>query len=327
MIRKQKHRNQIKSNRGRKAKPTRQPQDRCLNDVYSRVFQMVERRIVEQTGRGVVCFISNSSWLDGLSFPAMRERYLEVFDQIWIDHLNGDKFKTGKRTPDGQPDPSIFSTEWNREGIQVGTAIATLVRKDNHTPTDTVHYRMLRGTGKHKELARDARHPADRMCQQLVPEPVFGLPFTQTQYHGGYIRWPNLPDLFPVSFPGVRTSRDDVVVDIDRDVLDARMRTYVDPTRTDAEIERIMPGAMESTARFDTPATRRYLVQRGDQPECIIRYAHRPFDVRWLSWDPETKLLDEKREEYVYHSPPSRFRFTSTQRNRTTSFYLPRMSQ
>lgn len=84
---------------------------------------MAERRIVEKSGKGVVCFISNYSWLEGLSFTAMRERYLEVFDRIWIDCLNGDKYKTGKLTPEGEPDPSVFSTEWNREGIQVGTAI------------------------------------------------------------------------------------------------------------------------------------------------------------------------------------------------------------
>ena len=40
----------------------------------------------------------------------MRERYLEAFDTIRIDSLNGDKYKTGKITPDGKPDPSIFST-------------------------------------------------------------------------------------------------------------------------------------------------------------------------------------------------------------------------
>lgn len=80
---------------------------------------MAERRI-EKTGQGIVCLISNYSWLDGRSYTGMRERYLEVFDQIWIDSLNGDKFKTGKLTPDGQPDPSVFSTEFNREGIQGG---------------------------------------------------------------------------------------------------------------------------------------------------------------------------------------------------------------
>ena len=104
------------------------PQGQGLNDLYVRFFRMAERRIVERAGKGVVCLISNYSWLDGLSFTGMRERYLEAFDRIWIDCLNGDKYKTGKLTPDGEPDPSIFSTELNREGIQVGTAIALLVR-------------------------------------------------------------------------------------------------------------------------------------------------------------------------------------------------------
>ena len=43
-----------------------------------------------------MCFISNYSWLDGLSFTGMRERYLEAFDAIRIDCLNGDKYKTGQ---------------------------------------------------------------------------------------------------------------------------------------------------------------------------------------------------------------------------------------
>ena len=116
---------------------------------------MAERRIVEmQTGKGIVCFISNYSWLDGLSFTGMRERYLEVFDHIWIDCLNGDKYKTGKLTPDGKPDPSVFSTEYNREGIQVGTAIALLTRrkaKDEHVRAE-VFFRDWWGRTKLRDL-------------------------------------------------------------------------------------------------------------------------------------------------------------------------------
>ena len=113
----------------RRTKRVRRPEGQGLNDLYVRFFRMAERRIAEKTGQGVVCFISNYSWLDGLSFTGMRERYLEAFDAIRIDCLNGDKYKTGKVAPDGSPDPSIFSTESDPVGIQVGTAIATLVRK------------------------------------------------------------------------------------------------------------------------------------------------------------------------------------------------------
>ena len=33
----------------------------------------------------------------------------------------------------------------------------------------------------------------------------------------------------------------------------------------------------------------------------FIRYAYRPFDNRWLYWEAETKLLDEKRTQYKPH--------------------------
>ncbi|HUI18400.1 MAG TPA: DNA methyltransferase, partial [Alphaproteobacteria bacterium] len=123
----------------------RPPEGHGLNDLYVRFFRMAERRIVEQSGRGIVSFISNYSWLDGLSFTGMRERYLEVFDKIWVDCLNGDKYRTGKLTPEGEPDPSVFSTEHNREGIQVGTAITLLVRRAEHGSAGEVRFRNLWG--------------------------------------------------------------------------------------------------------------------------------------------------------------------------------------
>ena len=47
----------------------------------------------------------------------MRQRFLAEFDKLWFDCMNGDSRETGKITPDGKPDPSVFSTEYNREGI------------------------------------------------------------------------------------------------------------------------------------------------------------------------------------------------------------------
>ena len=71
----------------RTVRHVRKPEGHGLNDLYVRFFRMAERRIAEKTGRGVVCFISNYSWLDGLSHTGMRERYLEAFDAIRIDNL------------------------------------------------------------------------------------------------------------------------------------------------------------------------------------------------------------------------------------------------
>jgi len=283
----------------RVARDTASPQGHGLNDLYVRFFRMAERRIVEGTGAGIVCYISNYSWLDGSSFPAMRERYLDAFDHIWIDNLNGDKYRTGKLTPDGQPDPSIFSTEYNREGIQVGTAIALLVRKEEHTPTPTVHYRALWGRTKRTDLLATATQDGDALYQEVRPERGLGYPFTPMTSEANYLNWPLLESLFPVSYPGVKTARDDALVDVDRAQLVERMEHYFSPVVSNDDIGRIAPSLMKSTARFEAVSTRSYLQTRGFQPERIVRFCYRPFDLRWLYWELETKLLDEKRPEYA----------------------------
>jgi hypothetical protein len=311
------------SNAYRESQGTRQPQGQGLNDLYVRFFRMAERKIVEQTGRGVVCYISNYSWLDGLSFPAMREHYLDVFDQIWIDNLNGDRYRTGKMTPEGRPDPSMFSTDHNREGIQVGTAISLLVRREKHEPSPSLNYRSLWGATKLQQLESFASGDATTPYETVKPSPALGYPFLPMEQDEHYLSWPKLPDLFPTSFPGVKTSRDDVVIDIDHDRLVERMQTYFDPNRSDAEIARLFPGAMDSTSRFDASAVRAQLVKRGFLPDNVIRYAYRPFDVRWLYWEPETDLLDRERAEYMPHVAPDNVWYTITQRNRRSEFYRP----
>jgi predicted helicase len=285
----------------RATKRAPRPQGQGLNDLYVRFYRMAERRIVEKTGRGIVCFISNYSWLDGLSFTGMHEHYLEQFDRVWIDCLNGDKYKTGKLTPEGEPDPSIFSTEFNREGIQVGTAVALLVRRTKSHGTEAVGFRDLWGRTKRSELLDEAESGAAPEYQELHPAVELGLPYQPSVIASGYLLWPALPDLFPVSFPGVKTSRDDVVVDIDRERLLARMKEYFDSELSDAEIRAIMPTAMTNAAGFDARKARQYLLQRGFRPENIFRYCYRPFDHRWIYWEPETSLLDRKREEYLPH--------------------------
>ena len=74
------------TNAYRATKKVKRPEGQGLNDLYVRFFRMSERRIVEKTGQGVVSLISNYSWLDGLSFTGMRERFLEAYDVIRIDN-------------------------------------------------------------------------------------------------------------------------------------------------------------------------------------------------------------------------------------------------
>ena len=255
-------------------KQVKKPEGQGLNDLYVRFFRMAERRIAEKTGRGIVCFISNYSWLDGLSFTGMRERYLDAFDAIRIDCLNGDKYKTGKTTPDGSPDPSIFSTPEDPVGIQVGTAITTLVRKADHAPAETVGFRHLWGQAKREELTETAETGLEALYESIAPVLTLGLPFAAMAVNGDWQDWPSLPDLFPTSFPGVKTSRDSFLIDVDLDPLKKRVAEYFDSSKT---------------------------TRHGPNEEGFIRYAYRPFDTRWLYWESNGGLLDRPRPDYKQH--------------------------
>ena len=287
------------SNAYRKVKKVAPPQGQGLNELYVRFFRMAERRIAEKTGEGVISFISNYSWLDSLSCPGMRERYLDVFDSITIDCLNGDKYKTGKKTPEGLSDPSIFSTPANPAGIQVGTAIATLVRKKDHSPSEIMFYRDLWGTDKREQLAATAEADPSTIYECVEPELKLRLPFQALAFDEKYLGWPLLPELLPVGFPGIKTSRDEFLVDIDRDALEGRIDDYFNEKISDSDLRKAHPMVMRSAGRFKGPAVRQALIDRGRGSGRIVRYAYRPFDVRWLYWDPDEKLLDEKRPEYV----------------------------
>ncbi len=275
------------------------PQGQGLNDLYVRFYRMAERHIVEHSGRGVICFISNYSWLDGLSFTGMRERFLEKFDRIWIDNLHGDRI-ISEYAPDGRTSETVFAIAGSSAGIKIGTQISLLVRNASEQPI--IYYRDLeeaRAEERRKTLLNSFDSSNfNSLYAKLKPIAEIGLPFKPKIVSIDYLSWPLLPELFPASFPGVKTSRDDALVDIDHAALEQRMRRYCDPNVSDEEIRRIAPSLMEKTSGFDPKTTRSTLQKRGFRSENIVRYAYRPFDIRWLYWESETKLLDRNRSEY-----------------------------
>jgi hypothetical protein len=274
------------------------PQGQGLNDLYVRFFRMAERQITERTGRGVVCFISNYSWLTGLSFTGLRESFLGAFSHITVDNLHGDRI-ISEYAPDGRTSETVFAQGPKSPGIRIGTAIATCVRA-RQAPTARIEYADFdeaRATERRRALLDSLE--GDSRYREVTPLPELGLLFKPSSVASYYLEWPRLPEVFPVSFPGVKTSRDDFVVDIDRERLEERIRTYLDPSIGDVGIAAMWPEIMTSGNGFDAAATRRVLLAKGFVREHVIQYAYRPFDIRWLYWEPDTKLLDRERSDYV----------------------------
>ena len=286
----------------------RKPEGQGLNDLYVRFFRMAERRITEKTGQGVVCFISNYSWLDGLSFTGMRERYLEAFDTVRVDNLHGDRI-ISEYAPDGRTSETVFALRGQSPGIRVGTSIVLLSRSEN--VTDTSRGACILYRDFHQARADERRQALldslgvsgiNTGYSALEHNLRLGLPFKPTGVSENWFDWPALPDLFPQSFAGVVAGRDGFLMDTDLDRLRRRLGDYFDADLSHEEIARRYPRVMESTARYNARSVRDALLKRGGPVEAgFVRHAYRPLDNRWLYWEAETKLVDEKRPDYRPH--------------------------
>jgi hypothetical protein len=179
-----------------------------LDELYVRFFRMAERRIAEQTGQGVVCLISNFSYLADPSFVVVRQRFLSEYDRLWIDNMNGDSRETGKRTPDGKPDPSVFSTEYNKAGIRVGTTVSLLVRKPEREGKTLVRFRQFWGSSKRADLLNSLNAPnINSDYQSLQPVQDNRYSFRPSDVSRDYLGWPRLIDVFEEMFVGLEECR------------------------------------------------------------------------------------------------------------------------
>jgi len=255
-----------------------------LDDLYVRFFRLAERRIVEQTGKGVICYISNFSYLGDPSYVVMRQRFVSEFNKLWFDSLNGDSRETGKQTPDGKPDPSVFSTEYNSAGIRIGTAVGLMVATGETGGAKAVRFRDFWGTTKRADLlASLSVESIDDHYQTVVPTSGNRYSFRPASVSMEYLQWPKIVELCgesPVS--GLQEMRHGALMDIDRESLIARMRIYFDPSVTWSEVEALNTGLTQDGPNFNAARVRgKALATEQFSSANVVRYALYPFDDRW----------------------------------------------
>ncbi len=267
-----------------------------LDDLYVRFFRLAEYCVTDaEPKKGVVCYISNFSYLGDPSYVVMRQRFLQEFDKLWFDCLNGDSRETGKLTPEGKPDPSVFSTEYNREGIRVGTAIALMVKKEECQDEPLVRFRHFWGVNKRSDLLESltsGNFDNSYEVAKAIKDNRFS--FRPSNVSQDYLSWAKVTDICGVSpFNGSIERRGNslIVYESDRESLEV-LSKYLDSTNTDEEIEAIAPKLMKSSGEFKAKKTRNKL--KGNvqfKASHICRYPFKPFDIRLAYLDPEIQPL------------------------------------
>ena len=116
-------------------------QGKWLSDDYVKFLRFSQWRI-EQTGYGVLAFITNHSYLSNPTFVDMRASFMATFDDLYVLDLHGST-KPKEVPPNGQKDQNVFD-------IQKGVAIALFVRRTTRAKTCTVRRADLWGTRPEK---------------------------------------------------------------------------------------------------------------------------------------------------------------------------------
>ena len=270
-----------------------------LDELYIRFFGLAERCIVQQPPkRGVVCFISSFSYLNDPSFVVMRQRFLGEFDKLWFDSMNGDSRETGKLTPEGKPDPSVFSTKYNRAGIRVGTAIGLMVRQERRSQEPIVRFRHFWGANKRTEVLNSLQVKDFNQSYAIThPVPETRFSFYPLKIEPHYLEWAKVTELCAVPpRNGLMEKRGGALIGIDRDALEQRIRAYFNPD-LDWEAYKVLNyGLVKPQASFDPRVVRRKaILENKFNPNQLIRYALRPFEVRWCYYTSVSGIWNRSR--------------------------------
>ena len=256
-----------------------------LDDLYIRFFRLAERRIVEgKPGMGIVCFISNFSYLGESSFVVMRKRFMEEFDLLWFDCMNGDSRETGKLTPDGKPDPSVFSTEYHPVGIRKGTCIGLLTRKGNQVKAPIIRYRDFWGVTKRLDLLESLRaEKFNTKYQRVTPTNVNRFSFRPSKVSSDYLSWPKLVDLCEnAPLQGMDEDRANALIDFSQEKLISLMKRYFSKNVEWQDFAALGTGLSRQSAGFKPKHTREEAKNEEEfDSKNIKKYLFRPFDSRW----------------------------------------------
>ena len=272
-----------------------------LDELYVRFLRVAERRIVEGSGRGIISYVSSYSYLSDPSFVVVRRHLLDGFDSIWIDCLNGDSRETGKRTPSGDPDPSVFSTASN-PGIKLGTAVGMFVRQGSERHEPVVRYREFWGVRKREELLESLNTPAmEASYESASPRRSTRYNFRPQGADNDYTAWPDLIALAEAEpFSGLAEMRRGALLDFNRADLETRMQRYLDPNLSFETVRTANVGPVGEAGRFDAEVARKKILAREPfDPARIVRYAILPLDTRFAYHTNVRPIWNEPRPEFA----------------------------
>ena len=209
-----------------------------LSDDYIK-FIRLGHYYVEKNGEGILAYISNNSFIDGIIHRQMRKALMETFDEIYILDLHGN-YRKQETVSDGSKDENVFD-------IMQGVSINIFVKKKQSvilsearkcevegSLAKVYHYELFgKRFEKYDFLAKISF--SDIPWKELSPQApqYFFVPkdfSVQEEYDKGF----RIDELMMLNSIGVQTGRDELFVDFNKNELSKRIEYLYSNTRSDS---------------------------------------------------------------------------------------------
>jgi predicted helicase len=277
-----------------------------LYEPYVRFFRWAIDRLGDNPG--VLCFVSNNSFVDHRAFDGMQKHLLRDFTRVYHIDLHGDVNR----------DRTLSGTQHNVFGIKLGVGITIAVRDTKQTEGDhSLYYhrvpsrwtriQKLAWLAEQKNISNlkwDILPPYKWLELETAAEYDLLIPLGSKETKA--LDSPNAPALFQTYTVGVLTARDEVAYDFNKTTLAARMEKFVEDYNADVDkykrlkktkkidVDKFVRKDLKWTDRLKKSLIAgRYAVT---SPEKYRRSLWRPFCKKWLYFD---RMLNER----VYLTP------------------------
>ncbi|NLW32960.1 MAG: N-6 DNA methylase [Fibrobacter sp.] len=257
-----------------------------LSDDYVK-FIRYGQYFIEKNGSGILAYISNNSFTDGIVFRKMRENLLNTFDKIYILNLHGNS-KKKEVCPDGSPDQNVFDI---MQGVSINLFVKTGKKKANELGNVLTCDLQAKREQKYNFVTKNSLGTIKwRSLKNKAPEYFFVIKnyIDEDGYKAGFI----IDELFTVKAAGIKTHRDAIVIGFTTKELMVQLQQH---EKNDYSYEKC---------------------------KCIT---YRPFDERIIYYD--TELVVRHRKEQIKHSFQDNFSLLAGRQTKTpliTHFFISR---
>lgn len=254
-------------------KPLGERNPKWLNDDYVKFMRFAQWRI-EQTGYGVLAYVTNHGYLDNPTFRGMRESLMRGFDDIYLLDLHGNT-KKKETTPEGGTDENVFD-------IQQGVAIGIFVRRQKRERADDHRARVfhadLFGLRKEKYAVLDGADVDATEWTELTPgSPNYYFVPEDAEMLQEYVLGWKITDAMPVNSVGIATARDSLTIHFSASDV---WKTVKDFSQLPPEEARNVYKLRKDARDWKVALAQQDLLESGPTVERVTPILYRPFDIR-----------------------------------------------